>query len=574
MERSQRYWSAFAVAVISLFALAAVALFRDYGIPWDEPIQKEYGDRILRWYASGFSDHGALEWKNTFLYGGIVESVLELFALRSPLGVYETRHLINPLFGIIGLIAVQRIGSLLGGAPAGAMSALFLATTPVFFAHSFYNSKDLPFAAFFAFSLYYLLAIFRASPSVARSLYLKFGVWTGFALGVRIGGVFLIGYLAVVISVLWISRSSREKGFVRRSIAWGLLSIAIAWGIMLIAWPWAQQSPIKHPFMALAAASKFPWSGEVLFNGRYITATELPWSYLPTWFAISVPEFYFLSFSLGALALMLRPGKFSRELAPRKNRSRKNRSRKNRDPASSVRAKPGPHVRASEIKLLLFFAVFPVVAAIVLRSTLYDGLRHFLFALPPLAALAGIAASAYFRSSVSRRWKWVVAAIFTLTLGHTLHGMARLHPYESIYFNRLFGGGLKAGAQRFETDYWGLSYKEAAEWLVKNYHSTTPVRVANCADPFLTDYFLSKWAPGRFVSVWASEDPDILLATTRFECHETTVEEIEDVRYLKIIEKGGLWFPDRSGNVRPDVLAVVSRGGVPLAYVLEVRKPD
>ena len=570
MEKAERYWSAFAVAVISLFALAAVALFRDYGIPWDEPVQKEYGDRILRWYESGFSYQGALEWKNTFLYGGFVESLLELFALRSPLGVYETRHLITPLFGIIGLIAVQRIGSLLGGAPAGAMSALFLALTPVFFSHSFYNSKDLPFAAFFAFSLYYLLAIFRASPDVRGSLYLKFGVWTGCALGVRIGGVFLIGYLALVIIVLAISRSSREEGFVRRSAAWGLLSTAIAWGIMLIAWPWAQQSPIKHPFEALTAASKFPWLAEVLFNGRSITSTELPWSYLPTWFAISLPEFYFLCFSLGVFTLMLRPGKPSREAAPGKRGSRKNRK-----PASSTRVKPEPLVRASEIKLLLFFAVFPVVAAIVLQSTLYDGLRHFLFVLPPLAALAGVGASAYFRSSISRKWKWLVAALLTVTLGDTLQAMARLHPYESIYFNRLFAGGQNAGAQRFETDYWGLSYKEAAEWLVKNYHSTAPVRVANCADPFLTDYFLTKWAPGRFISVWPDEDPHILLATTRFKCHETTVQESYRIRHLRIIgERGGLWVPDRSGNLRPDVLAVVTRKGVPLAYVLEVRKPD
>lgn len=567
MEDSQRHWQS--VVVVSLFALATVALFRNYGIPWDEPIQKEYGDRILRWYVSGFSDRGALEWRNTYLYGGLADSLIEFFAIRSPLGVYETRHLINPLFGIIGLIAAQRIGSFLGGATAGAMSALFLATTPVFFAHSFYNSKDIPFAAFFAFSLYYLLRIFRSSPKTTKGLYLKFGFWTGLALGVRIGGVFLIGYLVVVIIVSWIRKVPKQKGFVSRSIAWGLSSVAIAWILMLIAWPWAQQSPIEHPFTALLAASNFAWPGEVLFNGRYVTATDLPRSYLPTWFAISLPEFYFLSFSLGAVALTLRSGASGRELATRQDPSLGN-----PDPAGSVQAEPMPRFRAAEMMLLLFFIVSPILVAIVLRSTLYDGLRHFLFTLPPLAALAGTAAAAYFRSSVPRALKWVAAAAFALTAVQTLHEMAKLHPYESVYFNRLFGGGLKEGSERFGTDYWGLSYKEAAEWLVKNYHSTKPVTVANCADPFLTDYYLSKWAPGRFVSVWASQDPDILLATTRFECHETTVEEIEGVRHLKIIEKGGLWLPDRSGKLRPDVLAVVSRKGVPLAYVLEVRKLD
>jgi hypothetical protein len=42
--------------------------------------------------------------------------------------------------------------------------------------------------------------------------------------------------------------------------------------------------------------------------------------------------------------------------------------------------------------------------------------------------------------------------------------MAALHPYEYIYFNRIFGG-LPAAYDRFETDYFGLSLREGMEWI-------------------------------------------------------------------------------------------------------------
>ena len=40
----------------------------------------------------------------------------------------------------------------------------------------------------------------------------------------------------------------------------------------------------------------------------------------------------------------------------------------------------------------------------------------------------------------------------------------RLHPYEYIYYNRLVGG-VQGAFRRFELDYWGTSYREAAAYL-------------------------------------------------------------------------------------------------------------
>ena len=122
--------------------------------------------------------------------------------------------------------------------------------------------------------------------------------------------------------------------------------------------------------------------------------------------------------------------------------------------------------------------------------------------------------------------------------------MTLLHPYQSIYFNRLFAGGLQGASGRFETDYWGTSYREAVEWVLRNVPGEG-IRIANCSSPLLTSYYLRGPDGTRFIPVARDESPDLLVATTRWDCHR-----------------------------RPEarVLHRVERQGVPLAYVLDLRR--
>ena len=42
--------------------------------------------------------------------------------------------------------------------------------------------------------------------------------------------------------------------------------------------------------------------------------------------------------------------------------------------------------------------------------------------------------------------------------------MIRSHPYQNVYFNFLVGNA----AEKFELDYWGLSYKQALEFILES----------------------------------------------------------------------------------------------------------
>jgi hypothetical protein len=58
----------------------------------------------------------------------------------------------------------------------------------------------------------------------------------------------------------------------------------------------------------------------------------------------------------------------------------------------------------------------------------------------------------------------VLAIIFAAGIALPVVGMARLHPYEYVYFNPI-AGGVRAAQHRFMLDYWGLAFKQAGNAL-------------------------------------------------------------------------------------------------------------
>ncbi len=305
----------------------------------------------------------------------------------------------------------------------------------------------------------------------------------------------------------------------------GLKVVALAWAVMLAFWPYAAIDPLRHPFDVLQTLAHFPdYYGTVRFEGADLAPTQLPWTYVPVWFGVTLPEFYFVA---AAAAIWQTPAWLA-----------------------ALRQQDVDRGRAVLTFALIAVILLPVLSAIVLGATLYDGIRHFLFIVPPLAIAAALAIASLVTSTRSRAVRAGVAVVVGVSLIAAASDMFRLHPYESVYFNRTFGGGLAAAAPRFDTDYWGQSYREGVEWLMANYGSGAgePIRVANCSKEFLTGYYIetSPTARGRFVSVPIEQHPQIVLATARWSCQT---------------------------QIKGRVLHVVSRMGAPLCEVIEVEPP-
>lgn len=553
-ERTFRLVTA-AVLVALLGVMLATVL--DYGMTADEPVQNRYGHRLVRWYATLGQDRSAVEQHDTWLYGGFFELVAQGAKTLSPLDVYETRHVVNTLFGFVGFLAVWWLGEGLGGALAGLFAVLFLALTPAFYGHAFANPKDIPFASLFVLAAAAALHVSRRLPSPGKAAVLATGVVIGLTSGVRVAGIVLFGYTAVLwLGLRWWKRplsadapgasdsgSTEEKdgaaggtgatSVANRSIGDGrwartalalLAVVIVGWAVMVALWPYAQIDPVRNPFRAFKSFTRF-WEGmTVLYDGGLVRSSTVSRFSIPKLFALTLPETYFVAGLVGALHLVALV-----RSAPLR--------------ATLPRLFPGLCVAA--------LVVLPIAWAVVMHTPFYNGNRHLLFVVPPLAALCGVAVAGFLKGHAPRAARVVAATLLAATAAATASDMVRLHPYQALYFNRLVAGGLAEASTRYETDYWCLTYKEGLEWIVAHYSRpdlTQRVRVAGHSVLTQVSYELrlSRERRRRFRAVTVHDRPHLILATTATRDHERT--------------------PGRPVHV-------VERLGAPLLYVFEVVPP-
>ena len=132
----------------------------------------------------------------------------------------------------------------------------------------------------------------------------------------------------------------------------------------------------------------------------------------------------------------------------------------------------------------------PVLAQILSRAAMLDGVRHYILVFPAIALLGGYAgveagrvlsARAVPGRRVSRRR---AAAASRLALALLVRTIVALHPYEVVFFNRL-AGGPQGAREKFELDYWGVSFKQAAAWMNANLPEGTRVLLTMQAQHFL-----------------------------------------------------------------------------------------
>jgi hypothetical protein len=278
---------------------------------------------------------------------------------------------------------------------------------------------------------------------------------------VRIGGLLGIAYLAMILGLQWLvfvrheRRAKPALELLGSLTIRGVLATAVAWTIMILPWPAAHRAPFTLPFKALSGFSKHFYDGAALFRGAYVPSNPAPADYLPGYFLVQLPDVLWLILALGAsmLAVYLARPSLRRSLWSR---------------------------RGACIALLLFAVLFPPTYAIVRRATLYDGLRHFLFLMPPLCVLASLAASNLLRWLSERSKPAAYAALALLGLGVSAVAveMVQLHPYQYMYFNRM-SGGLEAAATQYETEYYAHSFKELGQKLADRLWETERDRYLN-----------------------------------------------------------------------------------------------
>jgi hypothetical protein len=487
--------------IFAVVGLLIILTFRDYGITWDEELQSQYGQAVVDYYASLFKDHRFQQIFNLYLYGGMFDGVASVIDGFTPFSVYETRHLVNAFFGLLGLWGTYRIGKFLGGGFGGLVALTLLILTPMYYGHMFNNPKDIPFAAGILWSIYYMAKLYEQGAHCQRSTIIKLGIIYGLTLGVRVGGVMLFAFWLVpwgwdACRIFWSERNfkSFRQAFqisLRRAIFIILPVFILSFGVMLICWPWAQQDPIVNPLRALSEFSNFPQDVEVLLDGTVYRSTQLPWTYVPLYFSVQLPELIlfllaltpFFAFSILKNLLLSR-----RQI----------------------------------LTVIVMMASIPILYAVLRHPALYDAVRHFLFAVPLACIVSALTLQAILRK-LELKNTHLATLVAVLILGTFICSqafiMCRLQPYEYIFINH-FAGGVQGAYGRYEIDYWGSSFKEAAEKLqafVAKEGGVPPgkiYRVAICGPWDSAMIYL----PPDYRPVVANEPAEFFLSTTRWMC--------------------------------------------------------
>jgi hypothetical protein len=500
LAEADRIWDRLSAAVLIAVAVLVFLTFTDYGVTWDEDVHNWYGVFALDYYLSLFADQRALHWLNLYNYGAAFDMIAAALNRFSPLGIYETRHLLNGMFGILGLMGCRKLGRVLGGTRAGFIALVFLLLTPNYYGQMFNNPKDIPFAVGGVWALYYMVRILPSLPRPPLRLLVKLGLAIGLALGVRVGGLLFLCYLGLLLvsSAIWQAAIARQAVI---AVAAGWTSLwrvllpvtAVAFPVMMLFWPWGQQEPIQHSLRALAFFSHDSFPFYTLFDGRFLPASDLPWDYLPTYILLALPELILVMLIAAAPVALL--WLLRRDLMQRRE-------------------------AVLGLFLLGFAIVFPVVYAIAIKAVLFDGMRHFIFVLPPIAVAAALVGDrALSRLSGMPYRQPVYAALGLYGIAH-IGTMVMLHPDQYVYYNA-FVGGVEGAQRKFKLDYWANSYAEAVRgleaYLNAEYGADFEEReftVAVCGPPISARYFF----PSNFRLIHQPNKADFFIAFTKDNC--------------------------------------------------------
>jgi len=444
-------WIVFVFFVAFLFV--GLIIFENYGLSWDEGISRDTGTINLNFVLGKNKD--LLTYADAD-YGPAFEMFLvsaeKIFHISDSRNIYLMRHLITFLLFYVSVIFFYLLckrqfkdwkWGLLGG--------LFLILSPRIFANAFYNSKDLAFLSVFIISIYTLINY------LDKATWLSAG-WHAFVsallIDIRIMGVIVPVFTFCFVG-LNIFKSFKSKS---RKIKLQLATVAF-YGILLILltilfWPILWDGPVHHFIEALRSMSKFRWSGTVLYLGSFVSSTTLPWHYIPVWIIITTPVLYTFSFLIGCIIS-----------------------------SAAVLKKPftvytNNQKRNDAIFLLWFF--LPLVAVIVLKSVVYDSWRQLFFVYPAflLISLKGMVGLFNFiklklKGNLRKVSQAVLVIVVIVSLASTGIFMIKSHPYEHVYFNRLAGKNMTEVKDRFELDYWGLSYLQALAYILDNDQTET-----------------------------------------------------------------------------------------------------
>lgn len=466
-----------------LFFFLQNAIVNDYGVHWDEYNNQGFGYYWVNHIITLVTGNEPLHLEETHsehdvIHGPFFEMFLLLvcnygFQVSEPNEIIETRHFLVSLTFLLGNICLYILTlHYFRDWRLGLLGNILLICNPRIFAHSFYNSVDIPFLCFYIFNLYSFSLLLKKNSSAITIIH---AMLSAMLIDIRLVGAIIpcITILFLLFEIIFNSRSSKVRWSIIRTAILYLLFLVV---FTIIFWPYLWQNPIEGIWTAITTTTKINWDGKVLFCGQFLNATNLPRTYLPVWMIISIPIGFLSLFFMGCAtsSFILFAGIRT--------------TIRSRSPFNTLRICYKKH-RYRLLPITVFFA--PFILVIISKPIIYDSWRHLFFLYPPmcLVMLYGVRDFIGFINHKctikhAKAVRYVFILLISISIINTIMFMIDSHPFQQVFFNRIAGRDLKEISTQFELDYWGLSYRKGLEYLLNHdshsiivvYDTNLPIR--------------------------------------------------------------------------------------------------
>lgn len=419
--------------------------YKDYGVSWDE-ISLVYNGKIL---ADHYLDPASIlhHTPPTYLlfHGSIIDALFYYLQRNGTADLDINKlHLVKALIASLTLIPVFLIlRKLSRNVYIPAIGTILLIFFPRWLGDIFDNQEDIVAALLYSWLIFFGLKIILSKEIKQIYIWLiSFSVICALSFAHRVTLV-IIPICLLPFLVLKIRRSPQKLKFISTLF----LSLFVFISTLFIFSPYVHLYGLWGIYqkLFLAASTEFGSPGLALFDGKMINTTALPWYYLPKWILITTPLITLIFFALGNFVL-----------------------------ARKVIKNKLSELNHTHLFLLLTFYL-PIIAVILTRIAIYDAWRWFLFLSIPLIIISSLGLefilnfkfNAKFNNLNFKIVPILAITLFLINIILTGKQYSLLHPYQYLYFNNLVGG-LTGAYRKYETEYWGKSYKEAVFWLIKN----------------------------------------------------------------------------------------------------------
>ena len=449
---------AISIIIFFLFFTAGILTLKDYGISWDEPIHYQRGQAYLWYFLTGQKDYKKLppydlikaqnnsKYHKRSLYQ--IEDVLRVgkhiidfdrghpptadiissffnFILYQRLGIVgdiESYHVFIIFCGALAVVFVFLFTSEVFGNLAGILSAIFMATYPLFWSESHFNIKDLPVTAFITASLYF----FWKGVKKNRLLFIIISsVFAGLAMGVKFNILFFAPLY------LWFAVGSIKKN--KKLLIGFLLFPLIMYGLFYAFWPYLWGDPIARTIQAFKYYEKVGIG--YLYQENFIFG---PFNFYPLyWIFITTSPITLIAAFAGLMTLFAKRRKYLDFLI-----------------------------------LVLFWLALSVGRVSFAKMSIYGGVRQIMEFIPAVSILAGIGSLFLIDFLTKKFRKKTPIQLLCLVLVSVvlIIPLWKLHPYENVYFNSLIGNLGRAVERKIPAagNTFGMAYKEGIDWINLN----------------------------------------------------------------------------------------------------------